>query len=142
MTAKMASYKPILATEFRVVHLLSGAFDDEIRCVLEIRACEVKTQYEALSYQWGAESLAKPTLRLAHLQRRDQKTSTSTNDKVEPRNRLVARGLRRIFDTIRPLVLRYYASLRLGLAVVSTLFLCQKLPALLLESPEFNLGVI
>jgi hypothetical protein len=32
--------------------------------------------------------------------------------------------------------------LRLGLVVVSTLFLCQKLPALLLESPTFNLGVI
>lgn len=137
----MASYKPILATEFRVVHLLPGAFDDEIRCVLEIRACEVKTQYEALSYQWGADSLAKPTLRLAHLQRQDQKTPASTN-KVEPRNGLVARNLQKMLDTIRPLVLRYYASLRLGLAIVWTLFLCQKLPALLLESPAYTLGVI
>jgi hypothetical protein len=73
-----SSYEPILATEFRVVQLLSGAFEDEIRCVLEIRACEVKTQYEALWYQWGAESLPQATLRLAHLRRRDQKTSTST----------------------------------------------------------------
>jgi hypothetical protein len=60
----MASYKPILATEFRVVHLLSGAFDDEIRCVLEIRACEAKTQYEALSYQWGVDRLRNKSARL------------------------------------------------------------------------------
>jgi hypothetical protein len=138
----MTSYKPILATEFRVVHLLPGAFDDEIRCVLETRACEVKTQYEALSYEWGAESLAKPTLRLAHLQRRDQKTLIVINGSAETRNRLVARGSWRLFDTVRPLVLRYHVSLRLCLAVISTLFLRRELPALFLKSPEFNLGVI
>lgn len=59
-------YKPILATEFRVVHLLPGKFHDEIECVLETRSFRVKTRYEALSYQWGDESNKKP-IRIARL---------------------------------------------------------------------------
>jgi hypothetical protein len=47
-----------------------------------------------------------------------------------------------MFDAVAPAVLRYYASLRLGLIVVSTRLPCQILPALLLESPTFILGII
>jgi len=53
-------YKPISASEYRVVHLLPGRFLDEIQCVLEMRSFKVKTRYEALSYQWGDELNTKP----------------------------------------------------------------------------------
>ncbi|KAE9369657.1 hypothetical protein N431DRAFT_485525 [Stipitochalara longipes BDJ] len=53
-------YKTISATEYRVVHLLPGEFLDKIQCVLEIQSFKVKTRYEALSYQWGDESITEP----------------------------------------------------------------------------------
>ncbi|KAK3692972.1 heterokaryon incompatibility protein-domain-containing protein [Podospora appendiculata] len=59
-------FRPIEATDFRVVHLLPGKFDDEIRCVLETRPSGVKTRYEAISYQWGDCANTKP-IRIAHL---------------------------------------------------------------------------
>lgn len=67
-----ALYRPISATEFRVVHLLPGTFDDEIRCVLETRPPNVKTRYKALSYQWGDASITKP-IRIARLDAPHQK---------------------------------------------------------------------
>lgn len=66
METRSSLYKPIAATDFRVVHLLPGTFSDEIRCVLETRPCHVKTVYEALSYQWGDDSVRKP-IHIAHL---------------------------------------------------------------------------
>ncbi|KAK4641648.1 LOW QUALITY PROTEIN: hypothetical protein QC761_512575 [Podospora bellae-mahoneyi] len=47
-----------------------GEFDDEIRCVLEIRPPDIKTAYEALSYHWGDDSNLKTThiLHLRHWQ--------------------------------------------------------------------------
>ncbi|KAK3333071.1 heterokaryon incompatibility protein-domain-containing protein [Cercophora scortea] len=59
-------FQPIEATEFRVVHLLPGKSDDEIRCVLETRPSGIKTRYMALSYQWGDSSNTRP-IRIAHL---------------------------------------------------------------------------
>ncbi|KAH6971448.1 heterokaryon incompatibility protein-domain-containing protein [Ilyonectria sp. MPI-CAGE-AT-0026] len=53
-------FRPISATEYRVVHLLPGKFLDEIKCVLETRSSRVETHYEALSYQWGDKSSTKP----------------------------------------------------------------------------------
>lgn len=53
-------YRPISATEYRVVHLLPGTFLDEIQCMLETRSSGAKTHYEALSYQWGDKSSTKP----------------------------------------------------------------------------------
>lgn len=52
-------FRPISATEYRVVHLLPGTFLDEIQCMLETRSTAVKTRYEALSYQWGDKSGTK-----------------------------------------------------------------------------------
>ncbi|KAK0664607.1 heterokaryon incompatibility protein-domain-containing protein, partial [Cercophora samala] len=61
-------YQKLEGEEFRVVHLLPGEFDDEIKCVLEIRPPNIKTAYEALSYQWGHDSELK-TIRIIHLRR-------------------------------------------------------------------------
>ena len=61
-----ALYKSISTSEFRVVHVLPGAFDDDIHCVLEARSCTLKTRFKALSYQWGDASITKP-IRIAHL---------------------------------------------------------------------------
>ncbi|KAK0610792.1 heterokaryon incompatibility protein-domain-containing protein [Immersiella caudata] len=60
-------YRPIAPTEFRVVHVLPGAFHDEIRCVLEVRPPNLKVRYKALSYQWGDASITKP-IQIAHLE--------------------------------------------------------------------------
>ena len=59
-------YKPISETEYRVIHLFPGSFLDEIQCVLETRSFQVKTQYEAISYQWGDVSNSK-LLRMAYM---------------------------------------------------------------------------
>ena len=59
-------YKPLLDTEYRVIHLLPGRFLDEIQCVLETRSFRVKTRYEAISYQWGNVPNTKP-VRIAYL---------------------------------------------------------------------------
>ncbi|KAK4447348.1 heterokaryon incompatibility protein-domain-containing protein [Podospora aff. communis PSN243] len=59
-------YRSIDPNEFRVVHLLPGTFQDEIRCVLETRPRNLKTRYKALSYQWGDASITNP-IRIAHL---------------------------------------------------------------------------
>lgn len=61
-------YQTLRGEEFRVVHLLPGGFDDEIRCVLKIRPPDIKTAYEALSYQWGDDSKLK-TIHILHLRR-------------------------------------------------------------------------
>jgi hypothetical protein len=53
-------YRPIEESEYRVIHLLPGTFTDDIRCVLEIRPEHVMTSYEAVSYQWGDESITRP----------------------------------------------------------------------------------
>ncbi|KAK8079847.1 ankyrin [Apiospora hydei] len=63
------SYKPIAADEFRVVHILPADDDDadaEVRCLLETRPPRLKTHYEALSYQWGDETVTRP-IQIAHL---------------------------------------------------------------------------
>ena len=61
-----SGYQSILPTEFRVLHLLPGAFSEDIECILETRSWSVKTRYEALSYQWGDASITK-AIRIAHL---------------------------------------------------------------------------
>lgn len=53
-------YQPIEESAYRVIHLLPGTFADDIRCLLEIRPELVMTSYEALSYQWGDESITRP----------------------------------------------------------------------------------
>ncbi|KAK4675251.1 hypothetical protein QC764_512575 [Podospora pseudoanserina] len=61
-------YQTLRGEEFRVAQLLPAEFDDEIRCVLEIRPPDIKTAYEALSYQWGDDSNLK-TIHILHLRR-------------------------------------------------------------------------
>lgn len=53
-------YRPIEESAYRVIHLLPGTFTDDIRCVLETRPEVVMTSYEAISYQWGDESITRP----------------------------------------------------------------------------------
>lgn len=69
-------FKPIAATDFRVVHLLPGTFDEDIQCVLETRPSTVKTRYEAISYQWGDDSVKKPIL-LAHHSPQSRSTNSA-----------------------------------------------------------------
>ncbi|KAI1122865.1 heterokaryon incompatibility protein-domain-containing protein [Nemania abortiva] len=53
-------YRPLGPSDYRVVHLLPGTFDDEVRCVLETRSSQIKFCHESLSYQWGDPSITKP----------------------------------------------------------------------------------
>ncbi|KAH7246648.1 heterokaryon incompatibility protein-domain-containing protein [Fusarium tricinctum] len=53
-------YRPIEESAYRVVHLLPGTFTDDIRCFLETRPELAMTSYEAISYQWGDESITRP----------------------------------------------------------------------------------
>jgi hypothetical protein len=69
-------YNPLSPTEFRVIHLLPGAFHAPIRCVLETRPAGIKTRYEALSYQWGDDSITKP-IHIARLDSASQATPSS-----------------------------------------------------------------
>jgi hypothetical protein len=133
----MSPYKPISATEFRVLHLLPGQFGDEIQCVLETRASEVKTRYEALSYQWGDESLANPALRVAHL---DQPARKPTREVVEPLNGPFAWILQKSLGVIRPIARQYATTLRVTLSSAIVLFLYQVVPPLFLESRTWILG--
>ncbi|KAK0710523.1 heterokaryon incompatibility protein-domain-containing protein [Apiosordaria backusii] len=70
-------YRNLSENEFRVVHLCPGEFDEEIRCVLEIRPANVKTRYEALSYQWGDDSDLK-TIQIVHLDSPPVKTDAQS----------------------------------------------------------------
>lgn len=94
-------YQPISGAEFRVVHLLPGRFDDEVRCVLETRSCEIKTRYEAISYQWGDHSITKP-IRIAHLDSPSHLASTAS-----------PRGLKGAFHVSREMAKRYESPIRL-----------------------------
>ncbi|CAG9978598.1 unnamed protein product [Clonostachys byssicola] len=53
-------YQPLSSTEYRIVHLFPGDFPDDIQCALQIRDDSVRSRYEAISYEWGDESNAKP----------------------------------------------------------------------------------
>lgn len=55
-------YEPLKAntSEFRLVTLLPGNWDDEIRCTLTTRLLETKPKYHALSYTWGDPSNTVP----------------------------------------------------------------------------------
>lgn len=81
-----ALYKPLLVTEFRVVHLLPGKLSDEIHCVLETRSSEVNNGgYEALSYQWGDDSTTLP-IRMARL---NLETSAHCTTEISSRGVLI-----------------------------------------------------
>ncbi|KAH7303393.1 heterokaryon incompatibility protein-domain-containing protein, partial [Stachybotrys elegans] len=101
----MPLYEPISATEFRIVHILPGSFDDDIHCVLETRPSEVKTQYEALSYQWGEPSPAKPTIRISPFR------DASFMNKPSRSARMLSR-LRNTRANIPPSVSRFYRRAR------------------------------
>ncbi|KAH6949187.1 heterokaryon incompatibility protein-domain-containing protein [Fusarium avenaceum] len=53
-------YRPIEESAYRVIHLLPGKFTDDIRCFLETRPELAMISYEAISYQWGDESITRP----------------------------------------------------------------------------------
>ncbi|CAH0052464.1 unnamed protein product [Clonostachys solani] len=53
-------YQPLSSTEYRIVHLFPGDFADDIQCALEIRDSSIRIKYEAISYEWGDETDAKP----------------------------------------------------------------------------------
>ncbi|KAK6827899.1 Heterokaryon incompatibility protein 6- OR allele [Apiospora arundinis] len=87
------SYRPIAADEFRVVHLLPASpedndngEDDEVWCLLETRSSSLKTQYEALSYQWGDETVTRP-IHIAHLSLPSATTSTRPGTQEEGTDR-------------------------------------------------------
>ena len=96
-------YKPILATEFRVMHLLPGGFNDDIQCVLETRSCEIKTRYEALSYQWGDGSTTRP-IRIAHLVYPSRPTTTTG---------VISTSLTRATKALQALIAKFATPLRI-----------------------------
>src|SRR6266487_2108683 len=55
-------YKPLSADlpEIRVLHLLPGKFDDDIKCSLEHVSLDSCPEYTALSYVWGDPKVTKP----------------------------------------------------------------------------------
>lgn len=135
----MSPYKPISASEFRVVHLLPGQFGDEIQCVLETRAFEVKTRYEALSYQWGDGSLAKSTLRVARF---DPPARKLTSKGDEPPNGRFAWILQKPLGVFGLIAQQHATALRVTLWAGLALFFCQIAPPFFLESPTWILGII
>ncbi|KAJ9652086.1 hypothetical protein H2198_008672 [Neophaeococcomyces mojaviensis] len=95
-------YEPIFATEFRVIHILPGEFNDDIQCVLEKRSGEVKTRYDALSYEWGDASTTKP-IRLARLDYPSRPTTTG----------VISTSLRRTTKVVQTLTTKFATPLRI-----------------------------
>ncbi|KAL2134482.1 hypothetical protein VTI74DRAFT_11665 [Chaetomium olivicolor] len=116
-------YKPISASEFRVVHILPGTFNDELRCVLETRSSIIKTRYEALSYQWGDDSITKP-IRIAHLAPAFRQSQTPAQDlKVKPQPWSFLSRFEPLFDKLRVAAAKYkyflkFLSWSLGTALI------------------------
>ncbi|KAK4040174.1 heterokaryon incompatibility protein-domain-containing protein [Parachaetomium inaequale] len=73
-------YTSLSPTEFRVIHLLPGAFHAPIRCILETRPASIKTRYEALSYQWGDDTITKPI----HIARLDSDSPSQPHPQTQP----------------------------------------------------------
>ncbi|KAK0648395.1 heterokaryon incompatibility protein-domain-containing protein [Cercophora newfieldiana] len=112
-------YRPISEAEFRVVHLLPGAFNDDIRCVLETRPPSLKTRYKALSYQWGDPSITKP-IRIAHLDAPPQPAVQT--QRVPSRLGVVWSGIRAWMETHQD-TLRWIASVVIATIVFEFFFL-------------------
>ncbi|KUJ13955.1 uncharacterized protein LY89DRAFT_753346 [Mollisia scopiformis] len=112
-------YKPVSATEFRVVHLLPGKFHDEIKCVLETRSFHVKARYKAISYQWGDESPSDP------------RTPTKT-----PPHRTIE-ALAELYKVLKERAKSYPALLRVPPRFLAGWILCQTLLRLPLGPPPW-----
>jgi hypothetical protein len=56
------SYHPLKKSrrEIRLLHLLPGAKDDELRCSFTVVSLDEAVEYEALSYVWGDASKTAP----------------------------------------------------------------------------------
>ncbi|KAF4974162.1 hypothetical protein FZEAL_8900 [Fusarium zealandicum] len=69
----LSIYKPLDKTkkQIRILHLLPGTFDDDIRCDLSVEP--VQTNFEALSYVWGDVSFKQV------IQVQGQQISVTTN---------------------------------------------------------------
>lgn len=107
-------YRSISASEYRVIHLLPGNFDDKIQCILETRSTKVKCRYEALSYQWGDEK-NKTTIEIAPLDSSSQQ-ETHQLKRILPQSHVV--NLRKILTSSQAIVLRYIIPLRVIIAIV------------------------
>jgi hypothetical protein len=119
MGSRKPLYRPLSPTEFRVIHILPGAFNDPIRCVLETRPASIKTRYEALSYQWGDETITKPIL-VAPLNS-PPKTNPPTSTRCRPPS-----FMNKPITTIRAAIQRYEKPLYLLSHAIGT-FLVYKL---------------
>lgn len=112
----MSTYKPITTTEFRVVHLLPGRFADRIQCILETRPSEVKTSYEALSYEWGAESVATKVVDIAH-HASPSRAREMLADAGPPSRSVVLQTSGRAWRAAQSFAVRYATSLTFALSL-------------------------
>jgi hypothetical protein len=135
-------FQPISATDFRVIHLLPGEFEDEIQCVLERRSSGIKTRYEALSYQWGDETVTKP-IRIAHLDSPPRSAAESLRTAwVHTLKSIVASGLRRAFSVIQATIARYKLPFRILGWAIGTGLLWRFIAPLPFEAPAWAAWLI
>jgi hypothetical protein len=56
LTALTRNYHMVTTGDIRVLSLLSGLFDDPLRCLMTVEPIEQQPMYDALSYIWGNPS--------------------------------------------------------------------------------------
>jgi hypothetical protein len=61
-TGQLFPYRPLKegTSEFRIIHLLQGDWNEPISCILEHESLDDHPLYEALSYTWGGPALVEP----------------------------------------------------------------------------------
>lgn len=104
----MATYRPISTTQFRVVHILLGQFADPLHCILETQPSEVKTSYEALSYEWGAGSIARRFINITH--HASPFRAREVTDASQP-NSILSGNLNGVGPADRSIIMRYKSTL-------------------------------
>ena len=110
-------YRAISPAEYRVIRLLPGQFDDEIRCVLETRPTKLKSRYEALSYQWGEETNKRQS-RIASL---DFAAQQEANEATTGMLRSVGSSLRAGLSILQSLATRFKLPLQILIGIVASL---------------------
>ena len=62
MATQQTLYRALEPNQIRVLHLSSGAYEDEISCSLHAVDFSHNPEYEALSYTWGNAAITGPII--------------------------------------------------------------------------------
>lgn len=104
---------------------------------MRFTASWIKTRYEALSYQWGDETVTKP-IRIAHLDSSPRSAAASLRTAwVRTLKSIVASGLRRAFSVIQAAIERYKLPFRILGWAIGTGLLWQFIAPLPFEAPAW-----